>query len=99
MDHQDKLLQKLTLGPPQDLTVEEYFTLSRDRHENSIRNRLVAYYGACLGFTFVVTLLQGFQLKGFNLDPAYLKWLGAATVGEIAGLLTITLTGLRRRSG
>jgi hypothetical protein len=38
----------------------------------------------------VIFYLQGFKAWGFNLDASLLKWLGGATIGEIAGLLTLT---------
>ena len=42
----------------------------------------------------VIILLQGFKPLGFNLDNELLFWLGAATVGEVVGLLTIIIRRL-----
>ncbi len=43
-------------------------------------------YGGILVFTISVVYLQGFKLCGFNISSEFLHWLGAATVGEVAGL-------------
>lgn len=44
-----------------------------------------------------IFVLQGFQLGGFHLDPALLKWLGGATIGAVAGLLTLTFGAVFQR--
>jgi hypothetical protein len=41
--------------------------------------------------TTIMFFLQGFHVAGFNLDAALLKWLGGATIGEISGLLVLTI--------
>jgi len=48
-------------------------------------------YGGLLACSMVIFFLQGFHLWGFALEISTLNWLGAATVGEIAGLLTIAM--------
>jgi hypothetical protein len=59
------------------------------------RNRIVGFllaaYGCLLVATMAIFFFQGFRLWGFSLDLSILKWLGGATIGEIAGLLTITI--------
>jgi hypothetical protein len=42
--------------------------------------------GGSLAATFGIIILQGFHLWGFTLSEPFLHWLGAATVGELAGL-------------
>lgn len=59
---------------------------------------LLKAYGGLLISTVVIFFLQGFKIRGFNLDPALLKWLGAATISEIVGLLTLTLGAVFRGS-
>jgi hypothetical protein len=55
---------------------------------------LLSAYGTLLGSTVIILFLQGFRLGGFKLESSTLSWLGAATIGEIAGLLTITIKAL-----
>jgi hypothetical protein len=52
---------------------------------------LLAAYGALLAATMAIFFLQGFRSCGFSLDLSILKWLAGVTIGEIAGLLTITI--------
>jgi hypothetical protein len=48
-------------------------------------------YGFVIIATFTIFFLQGFQLGGFHLPDKVLLWLGGATVGEIAGLLMMSI--------
>jgi hypothetical protein len=59
--------------------------------QNRIVGFLLAAYGTLLAATMVIFFLQGFRLWGFFLEPSILKWLGGATIGEVVGLLTITI--------
>jgi len=43
--------------------------------------------------------LQGFRLWGFQLDSALIQWLGAATIGEVGGLLTLTFAAIFKKLG
>jgi hypothetical protein len=36
-------------------------------------------------------IFQGFNFTGFHLSEQSLNWLGAATIGQIAGLLAIVI--------
>jgi hypothetical protein len=47
-----------------------------------------------LAATLAVFVLQGFQIGGFSLDREVLLLLGGATIGEVAGLLSICLTAI-----
>ncbi len=46
-------------------------------------------FGFCVISTFTIFFLQGFGVGGFNLPVEILKWLGAATVGEVATITVI----------
>lgn len=46
-------------------------------------------YGLLLASTLGIVLLQGFRVAGFDLRPDLVKWLGVASVGEVAGLLVL----------
>jgi hypothetical protein len=59
-------------------------------------NFLLWAYGGLLTATMLVFFLQGFRLWGFSLDVGLLRWLGGATVGEIAGLMALTLRAIFR---
>jgi hypothetical protein len=72
--------------PPKDWVTE--VTLAQ---QNKFINFLLAAYGFLLMATLAIFFLQGFRAWGFSLDASLLKWLGGATIGEIAGLLTLTL--------
>lgn len=41
--------------------------------------------------TFGVIFLEGFGLWGFHLSESFLNWLGAATVGQVAGLFAMVI--------
>jgi hypothetical protein len=62
----------------------------------TMRSHIVTFllwaYGGSLTVTFAIFMLQGLShATGFQLDRESLRWLGGATVGEIAGLLAITV--------
>jgi len=38
-----------------------------------------------------IFFFPGFHFAGFSLDPAILKWLGGATIGEIGTLPILTI--------
>lgn len=68
----------------------------RYAHFRMIRLRILAayfafgFFGASLLFNFVLLLLQGFAFHGFSLPTAMLATLGAATIGQVAGVLFLT---------
>lgn len=70
--------------------VEEVTTTHIINQQGKIITFLLIAYGGLLVATMVIFYLQGFKAWGFNLDGSLLKWLGGATIGEIAGLLTLT---------
>ena len=70
--------------------VEEITTTHIINQQDKIISFLLVAYGGLLLATMGIFYLQGFKTWGFNLDGNLLKWLGAATIGEIAGLLTLT---------
>lgn len=57
---------------------------------------LTAAFSSALLLTIAVILLQGFAVGGFHLDQNTVNLLAAATIGEIAGLLTILINSLVR---
>ena len=64
-------------------------------HTLGMRSRISTFlfwaYGFLIVATIVIFLLQGFRVKGFNLSEGLLRLLGATTVGEVAGLITLTI--------
>jgi hypothetical protein len=50
-----------------------------------------------LASTMLIIFLQGFRVRGFNLDATFLKWLGAVTLGEVGGLAATVYGALFRR--
>jgi len=71
--------------------VEEITTSHVINQQERIITFLLWAYGALLFATTLIFYLQGLKAWGFSLDEGLLKWLGGATVGEIAGLLTLTV--------
>jgi len=80
----------LIQNPPANLTPKQWVDAVHVGFQKQIVTFLLCAYGFLLFVTTAIILLQGFHLWGFALDPALLKWLGAATIGEIGGLLLIT---------
>jgi hypothetical protein len=66
-----------------------------DEHDRGLQNRSTGFvlraYGSLLAATMLIFFLQGFRLWGFHLEETTLHWLEAATIGQTAGLLTITI--------
>jgi len=78
------------------LHVKNWVTTVTTQQQVKVIDFLIRAYGSLLTATMLIFFLQGFRLWGFSLDTGLLRWLGAATVGEIAGLLTLTLRALFR---
>jgi hypothetical protein len=83
----------------QERPVKDWVTEVTLAQQNKIINFLLIAYGVLLLATMAIFFFQGFKAWGFSLDPSLLKWLGGATVGEIAGLLTITLHAVFGQKG
>jgi hypothetical protein len=76
--------------------VKNWVTAVTTQQQVKVINFLLWAYGGLLAATMLVFFLQGFRLWGFSLDVALLRWLGGATVGEIAGLLVLSLRAIFR---
>jgi hypothetical protein len=77
--------------------VKEWVTEVTVTNDLGTKSRIVTFllwaYGGLLATTMGIFFLQGFShVTGFSLDLGTLHWLGGATIGEIAGLLGITVT-------
>jgi hypothetical protein len=79
--------------------VKDWVTEVTLAQQNKIINFLLVAYGVLLCATMAIFFLQGFHAGGFSLDTSLLKWLGGATIGEIAGLLTITFNAVFGQKG
>jgi len=73
-----------------NLTPKTWVEEPRVGFHRSILVFLFIAYGFLLATTVSIFFLQGFHAWGFYLDAELLKWLGAATIGEIGGLLYLT---------
>lgn len=66
-----------------------------DEHERGLQNRTIGFllraYGSLLAATTLIFFLQGFRLWGFHLEETSLHWIEAATIGQTAGLLALTI--------
>ena len=76
------------------LTVKEWATKATVEHNIGLQKQIVSFllkaYGSLLAASVSIFLLQGFGIDGFRLSEAVLKYVGAATIGEIGGLLALT---------
>jgi hypothetical protein len=77
--------------------VAEITTTHTINQQEKIIDFLLWAYGGLLLASIVILGLQGFKAWGFNLDATLLKWLGGATIGEIAGLLALTFGAVFRK--
>ena len=78
------------------LSVKNWVTTVTTEQQVKVINFLLWAYGGLLTATMLIFFFQGFRLWGFSLDVVLLRWLGGATVGEIAGLLTLTFRAIFR---
>ena len=76
---------------PEQLKIREYVSAAHVGFQQQIITFLLWAYGFLLVATMTIFFLQGFRIANFQLDPALLKWLGGATIGEIGGLLVLTI--------
>ena len=80
---------------PSPLSVKDWVTKVTTDHTINLQKRIVSLllrvYGALLAASILIFLLQGLSLWGFKLSETVLKFVGAATLGEIGGLLTHTI--------
>lgn len=87
--------RKMELDTQIRLTVKEFIETETTLSTLRMRERLLTVLLICFTFVIVSTItiffLQGFEVYGFNLDRAILQWLGAATIGEVAGLIYLTI--------
>jgi len=79
-----------------ELTPKEFLeretTLRTLRMREKLLTALLYLYSFLVIATTAIFFLQGFHFRGFDLDSSLLMWLGGATVGEVAGLITLTVT-------
>jgi hypothetical protein len=80
---------------PSNLNVKEWVDVVTTEETLKHKSRVITFLFWAYGFLIVATMLifflEGFRFKGFSLDVGLLEWLGGATLGEIGGLLTITI--------
>jgi hypothetical protein len=81
----------------QELEAVELDLVERRRRmdrQDQVLNNLTWIFSGLTVFTLTIILLHGFQLGGFALEENLIIMLGAATVGEVAGLLAIAINAL-----
>ena len=65
------------------------------RTEAQVRTESAVFLRRAFGFSLVMTFAaifcQGFHWGGFHLSEPFLNWLGAVTVGQVAGLFAMVL--------
>lgn len=70
---------------------ERYLRIAQLQTQGDILKLLGFFFGGAILFTLVIIILQGFKLWGFVLDTSTINLIGAATIGEVAGLLGIVV--------
>ena len=92
-------IPRYDVEPAEELSASIY--LKREIQLISLRTRAANFmfyaFGGLLISTLAIILLQGFNLGGFDLQMDFLSWLGAATIGEVAGLLLIVYGALFKK--
>ena len=80
------------------VSTKEYIEQTTALSNISMREKalmfLIYAYSFLLVSTIIIIFCQGFKLFGFSLDLDFLKWLGAATVGEVAGMILMIFGAL-----
>ena len=75
--------------------VKDWVTKATTENTIDLQQKIVAFllraYGALLLASVAIFFLQGFNLWGFKLSETVLKFIGTATIGEISGLVTLTI--------
>jgi len=79
--------------------IDQIVTVNQINLQQQIIGFLLKAYGGLLAATMLIFFLQGFKLGGFAIEAGLLKWLGGATMGEIAGLLTLTFGAVFKHRG
>ena len=87
---------------PQTLTTKAWVTAVATQSHLGLQRRIVTFLLWAYGFLLAATIsifffFQGFHAWGFQLDLKVLLWLGGATVGEIGGLLLLTVRVVFRK--
>jgi hypothetical protein len=89
-------LDDLTSAGQTKLTPKEFLdkevTLRTLKMREVLLKSLLSMYAFLIVCTMVIFFLQGFHIGNFDLEISLLQWLGGATVGEIAGLIGLTIT-------
>jgi hypothetical protein len=80
---------------PATLSVRDWVTKATAGHTFHLQKQIVGFllraYGGLLAASVLIFFLQGFGIWGFRLSETVLKFVGAGTIGEIGGLLALTL--------
>jgi uncharacterized membrane protein len=85
-----------------ELSIEEYTKKAEIDHKIEVQGMmakwLVRTFVIVTFLTMAIFFLQGFDFCRFQLPESLLKWLGAATLGEIAGLLIIIIKAIFQKN-
>jgi len=87
--------------PPVTVTPREFLTREVTHRTLKMREVIVWCMLGIFGFLILMTtvffLFQGFHLWGFSLPESLLQWLGGATIGEVAGLIALSITSFLKK--
>jgi hypothetical protein len=90
-----KVLKKV--GSVELNTPNDFFKAIYTELRMKVVDFLLIAYGFLLLTTIIIIFFQGFHCLGFQLPNEFLNWLGGATIGEIGGLLTLTISAVFRK--
>lgn len=81
--------------------LKDWVTKVTTEHTIDLQKQIVTFliraYGALLAASVTIFILQGFAVGGFKLSETVLKFIGSATIGEIGGLLLLTLRAVFKK--
>ena len=94
-------------GPADDhqvtkLATKDWVTRVTTEHTIALQKQIITFllcaYAGLLVASVAIFIFQGFALWGFKLSETVLKFVGAGTLGEIGGLLTLTFRSVFKKT-
>jgi hypothetical protein len=83
--------EKLVKRNPEELKPKEWVTVAKIGFQQQILTFLFCAYGFTLVVATIALFFQGFHLAGFVLEPSLLRTMETVTIGDVGGLLVITV--------
>jgi len=89
-------------SPSSSPAIKDWVTQVTTENQINLQQQIVTVllraYGGLLVTAVGAFYLQGFNAWGFHLDDKLMMWLGGATIGAIAGFITLSLKGVFKKN-